>query len=276
MLFWRFVNTCTKVWKLRQQVSPVQDRCVRLSVRCTQSCFLQKTQALEVQTQSLPACESFILCSCSSHWLTELHLYTVHRQNVLSSKAWWEISSRRCGYIKLNQLTPATFVFYYLSPICGHLKSINKRDSYRGKMSFLFCPSEIENCLCFHPSGMNSTWGWSTSRGQLPQLLRMCSVRKCASVCFAGKHDSPETLIQLEVRVREQAWTLTRYKTHPSSPRLHCAYLFIPWQLNRVASIPGQKGCRHRRPSLVAVRDAPRQRFTSSGCRSEAEPELRN
>lgn len=119
-------------------MSPVQDRCVLLSVRCTQSCFLQKTQALEVQTQSLAACESFILCSCSSltDRITFIHC-AAPECPLLQTR--WEISIRRCGCIKLNQLTLATFFFIIYgtrSLICGHLKSINKRDSIGEKCPF--------------------------------------------------------------------------------------------------------------------------------------------
>lgn len=145
----------------------------------------------EVKTRSLPACESFILHSWSPCWLTVLHLYTVQNHNVSPSKAWWEISSRHCGWIKLNHSLWLLLLFFFIvygksSPICGHLKSINKRDSYQTKKN--------SPCVFLKLKIVSVFIRWLTmgsrSRGQLHQLLWMCSVCKCAPVRLVGRRNS--------------------------------------------------------------------------------------
>lgn len=197
---------------------PSSNRCVLLSVRRPRRCFLQKkpkqsspkTQAPEVQTGSLPACESFILHSRSPCWLTALHLYTAQSHNVFPAKAWWEISSRRCGWIKLNHslwlpLLPFLSFLYYLWHKFPHLwpseKHQLKRQRSGKKKKKSSCLSGIETGVCVPPLAARR-WPWGSWAGvSWHQLLWMCSVCKCSPGCLVGA-----ALIRSEVRVDQRAW----------------------------------------------------------------------
>lgn len=191
----------------------------------------KKTQALEVQLRSLPACESFILRSCSPRWLSALHLYTVQSHNAESSPP--KPDGRLAvdiGWSKLNHslwLLLLYFIFFLLfmahvPPFVAIWKASIKETAIRKKKKKIVSFRNWKTVSVFIHRLLAVTMG-SPIRGQLHQLLWMCSVCECAPVRSRGD----ATLIQSEVRIYQRAWPLTRYKAYPFSPRLYCAYLLI-------------------------------------------------
>ncbi len=96
----------------------------------------------------------------------------------------------------------------------------------------------------------------------------MCN---CVFTCLLGNnaHQRSSSLIrgQIWVRVYQEAWTQTRYKTRPSSFCLPLANLFFPWKLTGVAGMTKQNGFCRRCLSLVKnVYGLLCQQVTSSRC----------
>lgn len=104
--------------------------------------------------------------------------------------------------------------------------------------------------------GMSKNSDRSIGRGQLHQLLLICSVYNWPFVCVCWEtttHQRPSNPIrgQILVGVYQEAWTQTRYITNPSPLCLPHAYLYIPWKLTRVASVTIQNEFHPRGPSLL-------------------------
>lgn len=103
--------------------------------------------------------------------------------------------------------------------------------------------------LCLYSS---AGWPWDPEAGVSCISFYGCAPSVNAHLCVWW---GDAILIRLEVRVYQQAWPLTTYKTHPSSPRLYSAYLLISLKAEKGPLRDRAESCR---PNLV--------------CRSVAEP----
>lgn len=169
-----------------QQASPVQDRCV-LFLRCFLLLY-SKMEGTEVQTQLLPARESYILNSCSPCWLTPLLLYTVQSHSVFPSKAWWKITSGH-WLNQIKSLTLAYSLVFSLSILFTAQSSPSVAVWKASTPNVLLCFWNCKSYL-YSPAGC-SPWTWDPQAGVSYMGFYGCVlVCKCVPVGLVGRRDS--------------------------------------------------------------------------------------